>query len=362
MRRHGWQMSMLLAAGMLAAVNCLAQSRDSRATSVVVKTSLGEIVIELNFAKAPITVANFLRYLDGQYYDGAVFHRSVPGALVQGGKVPEGTPGKRLFPPIKNEAGNGLSNVKGSVAMAGTQKRDSATSEFFINLKDNASFDPNYCVFGKVVAGMEVVGKIETALAPRKSYFGEGAAKPVVIESVRLKHAPPPAAKAKSVALVMKTSLGEIQLELNAAKAPMTVTNFLEYVDARHYDGTIFHRVIPDFMIQGGGLTKEMEPKKTRPPILNEAENGLLNVRGSLAMARKNRIHTATDQFYINLKDNTPLDNRGRTPAVYGYCVFGRVTAGMEAVDKIAAVRTATRGITPNVPIEPVIIESIRRK
>jgi cyclophilin family peptidyl-prolyl cis-trans isomerase len=169
----------------------------------------------------------------------------------------------------------------------------------------------------------------------------------------------PTAPAAVNPVVVLSTSLGDITVELFADKAPITVKNFLEYVDAGFYNGTIFHRVIPDFMIQGGGLTEAMQPKQTRPPIKNEADNGQRNSRGTLAMARTGDINSATAQFFINLKDNTFLDHQVRD---FGYAVFGKVTGGMEVVDKIAAVRTGTKGMQQNVPLEPVIIKSVRRK
>lgn len=157
----------------------------------------------------------------------------------------------------------------------------------------------------------------------------------------------------------LKTSLGEISIELFVDAAPVTVKNFLEYVDAGFFDGTIFHRVIPGFVLQGGGLTAEMEEKSTRPPIQNEADNGLKNERGTLAMARTNDVDSATSQFFINLADNAFL-NHGREN--FGYAVFGKVTDGMDIVDKIAAVPTGNRGMHQDVPTEPVVILSIQRK
>lgn len=159
--------------------------------------------------------------------------------------------------------------------------------------------------------------------------------------------------------VVLSTSHGDIAVELFSDKAPVTVKNFLEYVDAGFYNGTIFHRVIPDFMIQGGGLTEAMQPKQARPPIKNEADNGQRNSRGTLAMARTGDINSATAQFFINLKDNTFLDHQVRD---FGYAVFGKVASGMDVVDKIAAVRTGTKNMQQNVPLEPVIIKSVRRQ
>ncbi len=167
----------------------------------------------------------------------------------------------------------------------------------------------------------------------------------------------------KNPQVVLETTLGKIVLEVFQDKAPETSRNFLKYVDEKFYDGTIFHRVIPNFVIQGGGFDKEMKEKNTYPPIKNEAENGLSNLRGTVAMARTNDPHSATSQFFINLVDNKNLDfkdkNSGRG---WGYAVFGKVIEGMDVVDKIAKVETTTKGYYENVPKEPVIIIKAYRK
>ncbi|MFN3651103.1 MAG: peptidylprolyl isomerase [Armatimonadota bacterium] len=169
-------------------------------------------------------------------------------------------------------------------------------------------------------------------------------------------------AKKKNPLVVMETSLGEIQIELFQDKAPESAKNFLQYMKDGHYNGTIFHRVIPDFMIQGGGFTPDMDQKKTRAPIKNEAGNGLKNERGTLAMARTQVIDSATSQFFINVKDNDFLNHRDESAQGYGYAVFGKVTKGMDVVDKIVNVRTGNRGPHQNVPLEPVVIKSVQVK
>ncbi len=157
----------------------------------------------------------------------------------------------------------------------------------------------------------------------------------------------------------IETSMGTITVELDDAKAPITVKNFIDYAQAGHYDGTIFHRVIDGFMIQGGGFTKDMNQKETRAPIKNEAANGLKNARGTLAMARTMIVDSATSQFFINLVDNDFLNYRGPDPRMFGYAVFGKVTDGMEVVDRIAKVKTGFAGPHQNVPEEPVIIRKV---
>ena len=159
----------------------------------------------------------------------------------------------------------------------------------------------------------------------------------------------------------MDTNLGTMTIELYPDKAPISVKNFLEYVNKKFYDGTIFHRVMPNFMIQGGGFTPDMMKKATGAPIKNEANNGLSNLKGTIAMARTSEINSATCQFFINVKDNTGLDYRGESSQEYGYAVFGKVTEGMDTVEKIRNVNTTTKGAYQNVPVKPVIIKSVRR-
>jgi peptidyl-prolyl cis-trans isomerase A (cyclophilin A) len=166
-------------------------------------------------------------------------------------------------------------------------------------------------------------------------------------------------AEDKHPIVVLDTSFGPITLELDGEKAPITVENFVKYVDAGFYDNLIFHRVIPRFMIQGGGVDADMKEKEDgrRAAIKNESGNGLSNVRGTIAMARTNDPNSATCQFFINLVDNNRLDTYGG-----GYTVFGKVSDGLDVVDKIAKVDTGTRGIHPAVPIKPIVIKSARRK
>lgn len=162
---------------------------------------------------------------------------------------------------------------------------------------------------------------------------------------------------------VISTSFGDITVELFKDRAPVSVDNFLQYVKDGFYSGTIFHRVIPGFMIQGGGFTPQMVEKPTRPPIRNEAANGLNNVRGTVAMARTLALRSATSQFFINVADNrSKLDHRGYSPADFGYAVFGRVLSGMEVADRIAGTKTGTVGSHDDVPIEAVILKSVRVK
>jgi peptidyl-prolyl cis-trans isomerase A (cyclophilin A) len=154
--------------------------------------------------------------------------------------------------------------------------------------------------------------------------------------------------------VTLETSMGSVALEMHEREAPLTVANFLQYVDDGFFDGTVFHRVIPGFMVQGGGRTPDMQQKPTRAPVKNEADNGLRNVRGSLSMARTQAVDSATSQFFINLADNAFLDHGGRD---FGYAVFARVVEGMDVVDRIASVETGRHGPLDDVPTTPVVIE-----
>ena len=161
--------------------------------------------------------------------------------------------------------------------------------------------------------------------------------------------------------ILLETSSGDVLLELFSEKAPKTVENFLHYVDDGFYRNTVFHRVIPGFMIQGGGLSARMEEKPTGAPVENEADNGLANERGTVAMARTREPHSATAQFFINLNDNAFLNHGAPTPDGWGYCVFGKVVEGMDVVDRIAGVKTTSRGIHENVPADMVLITGVSR-
>lgn len=158
--------------------------------------------------------------------------------------------------------------------------------------------------------------------------------------------------------ILFETSLGNFKIEFFEKEAPISVANFQKYIDDGHFDGTIFHRIVPGFVIQGGGFTEDMTQKKTQPAIKNEADNGLKNERGTLSMARTNDVNSATSQFFVNLKDNDFLDHsRGN----FGYAVFARVTEGMDVIDKIAAVETGRKRGFDDVPVEAVIMKSVRK-
>lgn len=184
----------------------------------------------------------------------------------------------------------------------------------------------------------------------------------LLIPVFALAEAAAPAKASVNPQVVLETSMGNILLELDAAKAPKTVENFLAYTDTGFFNDTVFHRVIPGFMVQGGGMTDELVQKPTREAIRNEADNGLKNRKGTIAMARTNAPHSASSQFFINLVDNGFLDFKAASGNGWGYCVFGRVIEGMEVVDKIGKVATGIRGFHRDVPKTPIYIKKAYRK
>ena len=206
-----------------------------------------------------------------------------------------------------------------------------------------------------VVAGLSLTGLVGAYAQGEQKVQSEKKE-----EAVGMKNTEQPA-KAAHPVVVIETSMGKITAELWPDKAPLTVSNFLKYADSKFYDGLIFHRVIPGFMVQGGGFTPDMQQKATQAPVKNEAKSDVPNARGTLAMARTGVIDSATAQFFINLVDNGFLNHKDDTQRGFGYCVFGKVTGGMDVVDRIAAVKTGNRGPLENVPAQDVVITSIRR-
>ncbi len=166
-----------------------------------------------------------------------------------------------------------------------------------------------------------------------------------------------------STNVVIETDLGDIEVELFDEKAPKSVANFLQYVEAGHYAGTVFHRVIPGFMAQGGGYDGEMQKKPVKDPVENEGDNGIKNERGTLAMARTSEPHSATAQFFVNVKDNAFLDHTAKDGSGWGYAVFGKVTTGMDVIDKIVGVKTGAKGpFTKDAPQENIMIKGVKKK
>jgi peptidyl-prolyl cis-trans isomerase A (cyclophilin A) len=362
---------------------------------VKVTTTMGDLVFELDRTNAPKTVDNFLGYVGRGYYNGTTIHRVLKDHLIQGGGFLADTSAKPAGEPIVNESNTTLKHTRGTVAMArSTSGPNTATSQFFINTADNANLDKDapgtgHAIFAKVVVGMPVVDSIrQTPVGPDASGESSRPINPIIILSARpisadeVKTAvatearnaaasPTPASNATEVPAItdipkvayvqMSTTKGDIVLQLDGEKAPISTANFLAYVDQGFYNGLIFHRVMDNFMIQGGGFDASMvQSKKANPPIKNEYKNGLKNLKGTIAMARQGgRPDSASSQFFINVVDN-PLLDEARDGAAYA--VFGKVVAGMSAVD---AIRTVSVG--PNAqgeksqPLSPITITSARR-
>ena len=217
---------------------------------------------------------------------------------------------------------------------------------------------PNPNMF--IIAMLSLV--FATMPAPGATQAGAAAAKDKTRVQVPPLQAPAPTPAPGNPVAVISTSMGDITVELFKDKAPVSVQNFLQYVNEGFYSGTIFHRVKPRFVIQGGGYSAEMVERGTRPPILNEATNGLKNTRGTLAMARTRALRSATSQFYINVVNNTDFDHVSYAPNEFGYAVFGRVLSGMEVVDQISTTPTGSKDGHDDVPLTPVVIKSITVK
>ena len=207
------------------------------------------------------------------------------------------------------------------------------------------------------IALIAVLSFIALTLMSTGAFGGSEGAAPGKDESGRADVQEKKAKAAKPVVL-MKTSMGDIRIELFEKEAPISVKNFLAYVEGGFFDGTIFHRVIPGFVIQGGGFTPDMNRKTTRKPIKNEADNGLKNLRGTLSMARTNVIDSATSQFFVSLVDNSSLDHVKGDANRFGYAVFGKVSEGMDVVDSIAKAKTGSKGSYKDVPADPIVIKS----
>ena len=219
------------------------------------------------------------------------------------------------------------------------------------------SLPPGRLARGFLCSFVVILGWVAGAQGPVSG--AQAGTKPVQVPPLQ---APAPEPAPGNPVVVVSTSLGDITIELFKDRAPVSTANFLQYVQDGFYPGTVFHRVKAGFMIQGGGYTETLAEKPTRAPIQNEATNGLRNTRGTVAMARTRQLRSATSQFYINVADNRMLDHAGYSPDDFGYAVFGRVLAGMDVVDRIAAVKTAASAGMDDVPIEPIKIKEVTVK
>ena len=355
---------------------------------LTITTTIGNIRIELFPDKAPQTVANFLRYVDAGFYTNTIFHRLIPDFVIQGGGVDfSGDTKTNRFDPIQNEAKNGLSNKKYTIAMARPpEDGEAATCEFFINMADNGdsldhhpTLNPGFAVFGQVISGFDIVDKIAHMRTCEHGIYPTYPVDPVVILNIAFSTDPvkpveqaplqQPAAPIveepivqeeiviEHPLVVLETNLGKITLELFPEHAPATVENFLEYVRDGFYEGLIFHRVIKNFVIQAGGYNSRLVSQKRRPEIKFEGDNGLSNLAYSVAMARGQTLNSASSEFYINLSNNTALDHEQRRHDSGGYCVFGTVIDGFELVDAIGEIAVEAKNFHEHVPVTPVMIE-----
>ena len=329
--------------------------------TVCMLTSEGEIVLELYPQQAPETVTNFLAYVNGGRYTNTVFHRVVKDVAVQGGGFTWDRQAVTVDAPIHLESGNGLSNTKGMLAMnRSVLSKDTANSQWFINTGDNSACldkgntgggcDPaGYAVFGKVIAGLD------TTVAAINGKPVDGNSRPrtdvYVYWAKQLKTAPVPAADCSAAAkaasdastapstVCMLTTEGEIVIELYPAQAPISVANFLKYVNAGTYKKTLFHRVVKDFVVQGGGFNWDNTAVTTDAPITLESGNGLSNTKGMVAMARTSDPNSATSQWFVNNADNSACLDKGSTKSgcdANGYAVFGKMIYGLDTA--IAAI------------------------
>lgn len=356
-----------------------------------VNTTMGTFTVALDDTFAPLHSANFKQYADSGYYDGVIFHNVLANTLIQTGTLDSGQENISTFDPVASEAQNGLLNFRGRlVATRNYDEPDSATSGFLININNNPSFGygqtsdgHGLTVFGGVVAGMEIVDAISDVEVMDDPEHGLMPVEDVIITSVAAASCPAQSEpiEAKVVVLPypvndndnnpaielsrgdyacynMVTSQGNIELAIDTLYAPATSQNFNQYVTDGFYDGLIFHRVIDNFMIQGGGLNASLEVKTTRDPIATESMNGLKNYRGRIAMARTSAPNSATSQFFINTVDNGFLNQDEASDGV-GYTVFGGVINGMDVVDTIEKLETSTQSGRQDVPVTTVTIDSI---
>lgn len=357
--------------------NTIIPGEDDWRTKVTLTTSSGNIVIELFEAEAPETAANFLAYVAEGFYENTVVHQLLPGQFfVLGGFTVDLFAKNPTRPPVTSEASNGLTNAKGTVAMA-RQGNDpnSATTEIIFNLADNGSiFDPRgsepalagYTVFGRVYGeeSMQVVEEIGSLEVRTRGAFSSIPAANVTVEAAAegiVGDMEDPAADSTRVRIA--TSAGDIVIDLMPEQVPITVGNFLDYVDSDFYDGMVFHRIISDFVIQAGGFRDENDTLirvEPNAPIMGEAELAESNLRGTISMALVNGdVNSGTSQWFINLVDNSRLDSVGHT-------VFGNVVEGLDVVDFLATVETTSKPVSTgamaqDVPVEPVTIFFIER-
>ena len=350
-------------------------------------TSKGSMVLALDEDNAPVTTAHFKEQVDSDYYDGVIFHSVLKDFAVQAGSVTEGLEQKDTVEAIQSEQTNGLQNFRGRIAMVRNfNNYNSAKADFILNVTDNDHYNNGnlsdgggLTVFGGVVQGIDVLDAISaTALTQKGDYLDIPIENVVINDIVQMSSCPASSETITDHVKVdkdpapeldlsrggyacynMVTSMGNIELALDETKAPISAANFKSYVDDGFYDGTVYHRVINDFMIQGGGFDADLTIKETKDPIYNESINDLKNYRGRIAMARTSNLHSATSQFFINTVDNHSLDYNFENSGARGYAVFGGVINGIDVVDAIEEVDTTTKEGLADTPETTVTIDSV---
>jgi cyclophilin family peptidyl-prolyl cis-trans isomerase len=328
-------------------------------TVVEFDTTMGSFAFELRDDVAPATVAAFADRVASGFYDATVIHEVVSnGYIAIGGYIRGGLTEKPTGDPIALESG--LPNRIGTVAMARGDEPDSATSRFFFNLADNAAFDstdqqPGYAVFGDVVSGMDTIRAIGELATTQESEFTDLPVRDVLIRAAVRTPLPDPADGREGV--LLETSLGDVLVSVNLADAPGTARNFLAYVDSGFYRGTVFHRAVQGFVVEGGGFVRAYEPTPAFDDIPNESLNGLRNVRESIAVASSTDRILDTSHIHVNLADNPQFDSQG---SELGFPVFGAIASGRSALDAIAAVETSPRGDIAFAPVVDILITAAR--
>lgn len=356
-----------------------------------VTTTKGDFTVALDETYAPLHSANFKQYVDSQFYNGVIFHNVLSNSLIQTGSMGEDLVTKTPSDPVVSEARNGLLNYRGRlVATRQFDQPDTASSGFLINVYNNPSFGygqtsdgHGLTVFGGVVSGMDVIDAISDVEVIATDNVGYKPVENVIINNIVAAACPTASEPIEPKVIIlpypvndsddtaeidvtrgdyscfnMVTSQGNIELAIDTLYAPGTSENFIQYVTDGFYDGLIFHRVIKNFMIQGGGLTPDLETKTARAAIATESMNGLKNYRGRIAMARTSAPNSATSQFFINVVDNDSLNQESASDGV-GYTVFGGVIGGMDVVDTIVNVDTSTQNSRADVPDVAITIDSV---
>lgn len=322
------------------------------------ETTYGSFAFELRDDVAPQASAAMAAHVNSGFYNTTVIHEVAAGHIAIGGFVRAELVEKPAGEPIALETAARLSNARGTIAMARAEGADSATSQFFFNLADNASLDPSadqpgFAVFGVVAEGQDVIDAIAALPTAADGQLSDVPIRDVAIRSTARIDSSESAAGRISVAI--DTTLGRIVASLDPASAPGTVENFLQYVDSGFYRGTLFHRVEPGFVVQGGGFVRAYAPKAAFDSIANESLNDLKNVRESIALeSASDQIFNAS-RFRLNLTDNPQFDAQG---GQLGFPVFGSISSGREVLARIAVVETAQRGDLSSAPIEDILIIS----